>query len=195
MSELNKQIENRELAHTMALAEVSHRAIAKVALEHGETESHEAALKTAEKLGLQAGKTYLKELLIDLETQEQEFLHDVGVVRTTEDEMFSFYSGQIRYTRNTRTRAWNALKNGQKVYENHGLENILVTETTNYGGQYRRFNTSSGQHERFNVIAINLDERVMDILPEVEECGKLSQAFIKDFYASKLAEKTAQISE
>jgi|GEM_PF-4404416 len=185
MSEFNKQIENRELAHTMALAEVSHRAIAQVALEYGEVESHDVALKTAEKMGLQAGKAYLKDLLVDLEIQEQEFLHDVGIVRTTEDEMFSFYVGRDRYTRNTRTRAWNALKNGRKVYEKHGLENILVTETTNYTGRY----------EQTNVIAINLDERVMDILPEVEECGKLSQAFIKDFYATKLAAKVAQITE
>lgn len=183
MSELNKRIENRELAHTMALAEVSHRAIAQTALEYGETAAHDAALKTAKKLGLQAGKAYLQEMLVELELQEQEILHEANIVRTTEDEMYSF-NPERRYTSNTRTRAWNALERGFKVYEKHGFEDVLVTETPTSDGWYRP-----------KVIALNLDERVMGILPEIQECGKLSQAFIKEFYAAKLAEKVAESAE
>ncbi len=183
MSEFNKHIENRDLAHTMALAEVSHRAIAQTALEYGEIEAHAAALRTAKKLGLQAGKVYLQEMLVDLELQEQEFLHEVNVVRTTEDEMFSF-NPERRYTRNTRTRAWNALERGHKVYEQHGLQDVLVTE-----------NATSTGWGRPKVVALNLDERVMGILPEIQECGKLSQAFIKEFYATKLTEREVESAE
>jgi hypothetical protein len=183
MSELDKRIENRELAHTMALAEVPHRAIAQTALEYGETEARDAALKTAKKLGLQAGKDYLQEMLVELELQEQEFLHEVNIVRATEDEMYGF-NPEYRYTSNTRTRAWNVLERGHKVYERHGLQDVLVTETP-----------ASDDWHRPKVIALNLDERLMNILPEIQECGKLSQAFIKEFYAAKLAEKVVESAE
>lgn len=183
MSELNKQIENRELAHTMAFAEASHRAMARTALENNEIEAHDAALKTATQLGLRVGKAYLQEILADLELQEQEFLQEVNVIRTTEDEMVSF-NPDNRYKSNTRTRAWNVLVAGQKVYEKHGLEDVLVTDAS----------PSDGWH-RPKVIALNLDERVMDILSEIPECGKFSQAFIRGFYAAKLAERAVESAE
>jgi hypothetical protein len=179
MSELNNQIENRDLAHIMALAEAPQRAIARTAFEVGASEAHAAALKTANTLGIQAGKAYLQEVLANFNLHEQEVLLEANIVRTTEDQLYCSNLGFNRYKGGVRTRSWNALAKGQKIYERHGLDNVLVTEIVKNNG-----------YERTKVIAVNLDERVINILPELEECGKLSQAYIKEFYAGKLAEQT-----
>ncbi len=179
----SSQIENRELAYTMALAENPLRFLAKAATEAGLESEANNAIKKANVAGVIAGKAYLLELSGVMDLQEKEILKEEKIVRATFDD-FSFHNHKFRpnggYHKGIATRAWNALANGKPVFDGNGLNEVLVRNDNNEG-----FSSSK-------VMAINIDEKVIGILPQLRECGKLAAEFINDYYSSKLAESEYQ---